>query len=319
MAAAAAIRQGSSKAWCFTLNNYTKSDVRRIKDYISEETITYVCFGKEKGVARKTKHLQGYIRFTARTSFRNVKLLFPRCHLEAAKGSPQQNIKYCSKDGRFKEFGLRPAQGSRKDLDEVRALAAEEGMRDVVARYNCQQIRVAEKYLTYNERQRRFKTEVTWIWGKSGIGKSRMAHKIATQAVEENYYVKDATKWWDGYDCHPVVILDDFRPSWWKMTYMLAILDCYPCRVEVKCGFRQLLARGIIITSIRSPRVIYNSAEPDEPNEQLMRRISRVIHMDIPFDEWEWHEDDDDEDMVVGPTSVVLADVSISDEEVDEE
>ncbi len=320
MARQVAIRQGSSKAWCFTLNNYTKSEVRQIKNYIKERTITYLCYGKEKGRARKTPHLQGYVRFTSKVSFKTAHLLFPRAHLEAACGSPKENIKYCSKDGRFKEYGLRPSQGARGDLDVVRALAAEDGMRDVVAYHNLQQIRVAEKYLTYNEAKRNWKTEVIWIWGKSGVGKSRMAHKIAEQAVEENFYMKsDGSKWWDGYDKHPMIILDDFRPSWWKMTYMLRLLDRYACQVETKGGHRQILARGIVITSIRSPRVIYNASEPDEPNKQLIRRITRIIHMDVPFEAWEWDEDEDDSDMIVGPTAVVLAEVVISSEEEDED
>ena len=43
-----------------------------------------------------------------KTTLVGMKKLFPRAHLEVAKGSPEQNKIYCSKDGKFQEFGVFP-------------------------------------------------------------------------------------------------------------------------------------------------------------------------------------------------------------------
>ena len=61
--------------------------------------------GREVG-QEGTPHLQGYVIMEKKTTLVEMKKLFPRAHLEVAKGSPEQNKIYCSKDGKFQEFGV---------------------------------------------------------------------------------------------------------------------------------------------------------------------------------------------------------------------
>jgi hypothetical protein len=51
-----------------------------------------------------------------------VQGLLPQSHIERAKGTPQQNRAYCSKDGDFDEYGTLPSdsQGKRNDWEELR-------------------------------------------------------------------------------------------------------------------------------------------------------------------------------------------------------
>lgn len=142
-------------------------------------------------------------------------------------------------------------------------------MRVVTSVCNAQQIKVAKEFLTYNEEGRNWPVEVIWLTGKSGSGKSKMAHELAPDA-----YCKDGTKWWDGYDAHDDIIIDDFRDSWWELTFMLKLLDRYELRVEQKGGYRQILAKRIIITSIKHPNECYLNT--GECKQQLLRRISSV-------------------------------------------
>lgn len=252
--------------FCFTLNNYTQEEEDDIKKIHHE----YIIYGKEIG-EEGTPHLQGYIELTKKMRFSSVKKLMPRAHIEARRGTQQQAIDYCKKEGNFIELGICKNQGHRTDLDTVRRTALEGGMREVTAIANLQGIQVAQKFLTYNEPARDWKPEVKWFWGTTGTGKS----KTAREELGEDIYTKnDGTKWWDGYDGHEDVIIDDFRPSWWNITEMLSLLDRYEKRVEVKGGWRQLRARRIIITSALAPNACYTNT--GEAIQQLLRRIDEV-------------------------------------------
>lgn len=145
-------------------------------------------------------------------------------------------------------------------------------MREVTLTGNMQQIRVAEKYLTYHEEPRDWEMEVEWYWGPTGSGKSRAAR---TKFADLDYYTKNTpTKWWNGYDGHEAVIIDDFRDSWWPITDMLSLLDRYERQVETKGGERQFRARRVIITSANPPSNCYRNC--GEAVEQLLRRIGHV-------------------------------------------
>lgn len=265
----------SAKSLCFTLNNYTKEEEENL---ISKLKYEYLIFGKEIG-ENGTPHLQGYVEFRGSKRFDTLKKFNSRIHWEARKGKQFQAIEYCKKDGDFREFGTLTVQlpGKRNDLQVVRQRLEEgRGIRGVISEHvNLQAIRYAEKLLTYNEPQRNWKPSVTWIWGKTGAGKSRLGHELCGT----DYYSKDGEKWWDGYDAHENIILDDFRAGNMKLNYLLKVLDRYPMRVEVKGGYRQLLAKKIIITSIHSPDSCYNTEidKLKEPIQQLIRRLDKII------------------------------------------
>lgn len=103
--------------WCFTINNYT------LLPAFDTSCMEYLCFGEETGESG-TPHIQGYVRFKIRKTLASVKkLLDNRAHAEPAKGHEKQNRDYCSKDGKFHEFGTfqedAGKKGHRSDLDEV--------------------------------------------------------------------------------------------------------------------------------------------------------------------------------------------------------
>lgn len=104
-----------SRAWTFTINNDTIDDLIDLIDL----DYSYLIFGFEIG-ANGTHHIQGYLYFDNAISFSSIKNQLGRAHIEKSRGTPQQNIDYCSKDGDFYEFGTRPNQGQRNDLIEIR-------------------------------------------------------------------------------------------------------------------------------------------------------------------------------------------------------
>lgn len=263
-----------SRNWCFTA--WEELDWAGIVG----DKCSYVIVGVEVCPDTGKTHYQGYAEFDRPMELAGLKKLFDnKTHFEIRRGTQQQAIKYCMKDGKFTEYGKKKEQGERKDLGEAREMAMNEGMRTVTAVCNYQQIKVAEKFLTYNEEPRNWVTKVIWIWGPSGAGKSKMAREICTEDV---YVKNNGSKWWDGYDAHENVIIDDFRDSWWHITETLSLLDRYEKQVEVKGGFRQFKPKTLIITSIKSPESCY--ANTGESKQQILRRISQIIKLDLGTD-----------------------------------
>lgn len=181
------------------------------------------------------------------------------------------------------ERGECPKQGARTDISEIREIAKSGGsMRDIIdiAR-NLQDIRIAEKILQYNEKKRDWIPTVYWFWGPTGTGKTRTARDMFPDA----WWSGKDLKWWQGYDAHETVILDDFRGDFCTFHELLRILDRYPYTIECKGGSRQLLARNIIITCPKPPNMVYLNC--GEQLEQLLRRITEIRHFEpcITFDE----------------------------------
>lgn len=103
-----------SRGFCFTINNYTDKD---IDDCMALGD--YCIIGKEIG-EEGTPHLQGFCYFKQKCSFKKIKSLIPRAHIEKQKGTLAQAIEYCMKDEMYEEYGTRPRQGRRTDLDIIK-------------------------------------------------------------------------------------------------------------------------------------------------------------------------------------------------------
>lgn len=107
-----------SRAWCFTIHNYTEENYEHIKSV----ECRYLIIAKEKGESEKTDHLQGYIEFDTQRTMGGIKKLFKNntVHLEVRRGTAQQAREYCTKENEFFEKGEISNQGQRRDLDTVK-------------------------------------------------------------------------------------------------------------------------------------------------------------------------------------------------------
>jgi len=260
-----------TRGYCFTINNYSAEDLLQVQSLDCE----YCIVGAEVAPETGTPHYQGYAYFSSPRTLSSVSKKLKRAHLIPAKGTAAQNRKYCVKEGNVVfEKGDPPKQGERNDLEVVRDIVTTGSgkMADVVLQATSyQSVRMAECILKYHERKRDWKPQVTWIWGATGTGKSYSAHKLTSNA----YTTGSNGKWFDGYDAHEDVIIDDFRSTWMPYANLLRLLDRYPYTVECKGGTRQFLAKNIIITSCYPPNKVYGNSL-DEDVQQLLRRIDCV-------------------------------------------
>lgn len=132
-------------------------------------------------------------------------------------------------------------------------------------------------YRMISTKPRDHPVEVIVLHGPAGTGKSKYC--------KDNYpkaYWKQRSQWWDGYNNHEHVVVDEFY-GWLPYDLLLRICDRYPLLVETKGGQVQFVAKTIIITSNLHPLQWYkNMYFP-----ALQRRVTKWIIMPV------WGEQED--------------------------
>lgn len=260
-----------SRGWCFTINNWKSIEFVKI----CQSKYTYLVMGLEKG-KKGTSHLQGYIYYSNAHRGSTIKELMPRAHIEAAKGSHEQNRKYCTKDGLYFEFGTIPQQGKRSDLDDIRDMINNKvPMQQIAQQHFGSFIRYSkgiERYQSLMFTERTTKPKVIWVYGPTGSGKTRYATSISS-----SFYIKDHTQWWDGYQQQDVIVIDDFDGRW-PFRDLLRLLDRYPYRGQYKGGYIAINSPYIVITCDRSIDECMCQLDDGELS-QLKRRIDKFKYL----------------------------------------
>lgn len=109
-----------TRNFCVTINNFTEDTISKMQ---SIEEIRYAIMGKEVAPSTGTPHLQGYIQLHKPKSLKAfqkmLKLHKVNCAAFVAKGTLQQNKKYCGKDGKATEWGEAKTKGQRTDIEEL--------------------------------------------------------------------------------------------------------------------------------------------------------------------------------------------------------
>lgn len=303
--------------FCFTLNNYSAADIDL---FLSFEHMQYVVIAKEIAPETGTPHLQGYMELATQQRFSSLKKAFPRVHLRERMGNqlqaiayikdPESNPKWNKKNPRpedLYETGIKKSQGSQESvLDIAREIIRERKSIDPM-KHSIGVIKCYEKLQKYSPPVRRDNDQLTrvWIYGPGGSGKTSRAYEMA--AGSRIYKCDQFDRgWFDGYDGHDTIILDDFEPQVENKTQfklLMMLLDRYPMRVEVKGSVVNCDPSLVVITSQLPPwhyygvpgddrvwleesrgecKTLFDYCLENEQLRQLMRRIDLVISLDKP-------------------------------------
>jgi len=98
----------NSQNWHFTVQTTPENEDEFLLhlSLVSEDPrVAYIVAGREVAPTTGQTHLQCFVRCHARQSFACLQALLPPCHLERARGSAEQGVRYCRKDGDYVEFG----------------------------------------------------------------------------------------------------------------------------------------------------------------------------------------------------------------------
>lgn len=273
-----------NRGYCFTINNYEKSDIEKCQKLLAEAD--YGIIGKEIG-ASGTRHLQVYGYWKNKKSFAYLQKYFGNAHIEPAKGNAKQNKLYCSKDNDFEEFGEIPSQGQRNDISEFRdAILSGMTEEDLIMEYPHMMAKYDRFYqrcrnlVLKKEAKKMITPEVIVITGEPGTGKT---HTIYSENnIDDVYKVEvgdgsSGSVWWDNYNGEKVILIDDFHSNL-KLDYMLRLCDKYPMKLNIKGGHTWKCAEKIYITSNINIDKWYPNC-PDIHKRALQRRITKVVDM----------------------------------------
>lgn len=239
-----------SRSWIFVINNYSSEDIAKVESFAAK--CVYLVYGLEVG-ASGTPHIQGYLYFKSASWFSRVKKAFPTAHLEPAKGSPEQNRVYCSKDGNFQSFGELPVMGARNDIESfVQTVRESKDKLDEDTLLLHHSSLVARYPLFVDRVQRHFhkpeplkEIENLWYHGPPGTGKTVTAKQLGT------FFIKGPNKWFDGYTDQDILIVEDIEPQHAKfISWFLKIwADYEPFTAQVKGSSLFIRPKRIVVTS----------------------------------------------------------------------
>lgn len=151
--------------------------------------------------------------------------------------------------------------------------------------------------------KRRAGVTVFWVFGGTGAGKTRWAW----EKFGDSMYIKPGnSRWFDGYDGEDVILLDDFRKSYFgkgTFEYLLRLIDRYDFYAEVKGGHVPIVASTFVITAPWHPADGSMYGGQNDKVLQLVRRIyekgaclhvqkngDEVLNEVVPFDKWREYE-----------------------------
>jgi len=278
------------RLWCFV--SYNKEPPTIVDE------IQYL--GYEYEICPKTKrpHWQGFLYLKQKKKFGGVQKVLAKTHtgetkykpinMRYCKGNFEQNVKYCSKEGGYVEFGEKPKPGARTDLNILRDEIVAGKRVDEIA------IELPWHYHMYGRTlskiedltlRKKFRTEMTqgiWIYGPTGVGKSHEAFKDYNP--DTHYLLPDDNGWWDAYKQQDIVIINDFRG---KIPYneLLQLVDKWPYSVKRRNKEPMpFISKKVIITSSLHPDQIYINRNAKDNIKQLLRRFE-VIEMNTPYKE----------------------------------
>jgi len=219
----------------------------------------------------------------------------PGVHAECRHGKHDDARYYCTKEesrvpGSVPiEIGDPPTQGQRTDLDHLRDVLKEHGLREAFERDFTTTVRYwrgFEKYLSLvaEPRTRDTPQECYYFYGAQGTGKTRAVWETI-QDDSRVYPVptSSAQPWFDNYrpGHHTVILVDDYRGQW-PIPFFLQFLDRYSLLLPVKGSHMPMGRAKIYVTSNEPLEIIYPNVSP-VTMAALKRRFKEIKKFVAPL------------------------------------
>lgn len=300
------LTQSKSRKYQLTFNNPVEHGFTHevIKTTLASfPGMQYWCMCDEIG-EQGTPHTHLYLYSPNAILFSTLQQRFLGAHIEAAKGSHRENRDYIRKEGRwlddakhetnlpetFEESGALPIERDKRESvsSEILSLIQSGSSNaEILVQYpsamnRLQHIEAARQTLLEERYSNQWRDlEVTYLWGKTGVGKTRsIMEKYGYSRV---YRVTNYDHPFDDYKGQDVILFEEFRSSL-PIQDMLKYLDGYPlmlpCRYSNKAAcFTKVYLVSNIPLSAQYPNV--QVSEP-ETYRAFCRRINQGDYELLP-------------------------------------
>lgn len=245
----------TARNWCFT--NF---DLKVTENLHEWDKVKYLIYQEEECPDTGKHHHQGYLQLKSACRLAALKKFLPKAHWEVARGTPEENINYCSKTDTQHSKPItigEPSmgQGQRTDLAGiVRDITAGRRIIDIIEESpaTLRLIGYMERLSALAQKPRNTMPEVIIISGRPGCGKSTFVlDEVAKGKVEDVYRIDPTSvNMWEGYRQERVICFEDMGPDT-KLTptMLLRICDRWPMKVNVKYAHAELNSPVICFTS----------------------------------------------------------------------
>lgn len=273
---------------CFTIFDMTYDFT------VLKSKLQFLAYGQEVCPKTGNDHYQcfGYASVAQRWTWWQ-KLLKPH-HFEQCIGTLEQNSKYCAKEGKYQEFGVKPmGDGKKRSLDVLtqEVMEAARGslpLDEIVTvpdnaptfvQYHNGISKLYNMTVTNKLRKvdKNFAPEVIYIWGEPGSGKSQKVRELDPDVFD--IPEDDGYKWKDGYCGQDAVVYENVSVR--NITHperLLKEIDRYYMQVPVKGGYIGWRPKRIYITTVYPIETFAYEVKFSKPAE-FTRRVTQIIHV----------------------------------------
>lgn len=225
-----------------------------------------------------TRHIQGIFFFKQQKTFNTLRDYFKKNHIERVI-NVDSSVKYCKKDGDYREFGNVRSQGQRTDIEDFKD-AIIDGLDDLelLNEFPTQFMRFSNqinkiRQLTFNDYYRRNNRDlqVVFLGGESGSGKTSSIYKNFD--IEDIYRVTNYKNPFDSYQNQRVLVLDEYNHQF-EIPELLNYLDIYPLALPARYNDKWACYEIVFIIS----NYTYNDLFGNLFNKEWIKAVDRRVH-----------------------------------------
>lgn len=285
-----------------TINNPQDHDMShdKIRSLLTGlKSCIYYIMCDEVGGKEKTYHTHIYVVFRSPVRFSTLKRRFPMAHIEKAMSTHANNRNYVKKEGKWlntekgatslpntlEEWGTCPPDTPSTDelMGELYTYIKDGLSNYEILEQNATYIKDLDKIdrVRLTLKTEEFKkvwrnVDVTYIYGKTGLGKSR--YVMETFGYENVFRITDYVHPWDTYQGQETIVLEEFNSSF-PIQKLLNYLDGYPLKLEARYSDKTACFLKIFLISNLSLEEQYPNIRDEQREVWLafIRRIHKVI------------------------------------------
>lgn len=267
-----------SRKWQLTINNPKEHNItyELLKEQLEKFALDYYCMCTEIGNESHTEHIHIFMYSNSPIRFSTIKSRIPTSHIEKAYGSIQDNIDYIKKEGRwtdtekketsvegsFFQKGEVPSELIEKDAKMGKLLEEIKDGKTTIEiiednpefAFKIKDIdTIRQTYL--NEKYSRENRDIicTYIYGKTGVGKTRsIFKKFGAENICRitSYKSSQGGIIFDNYDkSQEVLVFEEFNAMKIPVEDMLNYLDIYPITLPARYNNKVACYTHVFITS----------------------------------------------------------------------